>query len=86
MDWEHRIRELESDVKHLREMHDLRGERMDAHDRFIEAMRESAAHHAAEVAEIRGLLKDLSNLTVVIGQKLDTLMENIIRREDGNRS
>ena len=49
------------------------------HDRQIKEIRELMAGHAAQMKEIREVVQS-------IGQKLDTLIQNIIRREDGRRS
>jgi len=59
MDAEYRLKVLEEEMRHEQAMAQLRGERLDAHDRSIEALREMLGHLIAQVDKTQAMLQSL---------------------------
>jgi hypothetical protein len=76
MDYEFRIKLAEKELAHLREMHDLHRNRMDANEQGFESLRAIVERTAA----------NLDVLTVQVSRleaKIDTLVDALLRGRNG---
>lgn len=78
MDYEFRIKQAELELAHFREMQALRGDRLDSHDRSIDAMKQILD---GILVTVNRTAANLDVLTVQVG-RLETRVDQLAVRVD----
>jgi hypothetical protein len=82
MDYEHRIKLLEEELRHEQALAELRAQRLDAHDSSFDSIREILAQTASAQAKTESLV---NQLTVDVA-KLEVVVRGLIEAITAERS